>query len=531
MPIVEFFTSDPGLERLTGNTKINVIEQLAQAIRLAGGIGSVGMYGAVVNDRGLANIPQRLSGPEDIGTLYGGFKSYIGDGVDFGLSTGDYSDKGSLSGYNGNLAALAEGLDAPLITLTIPDLAIKDDTFGSGTDDDVLVSFDRPASVFGTFTLLAGFRISDGAGTPYVLATLEDITWIDTDVTSKTVRARQISGSAVPPVAINLVATLVDTPEDPTVVVDTVAVTVPTVIGLAEVILRYKKAFDESLSFAVGTIAELVVVDRTEAAVVDDLFIHAFDASEQGHFRLAVGSPPVGTSATDAQGSGTNGVGRTTLLRNYGAFCHQGWNRQFALDGANLNAEAGFPTVMPSAFSYAFNAALFRPEENPAQFTANLTNYKIIGVESISPLPARFAHEDAGITQPITEFANVGGLNASLVPSFHGAPLADGVLKFYTRRMLFFLLRNYLAIAAPSHKKLATLTNRTALLDAIDDFNEGLLEAERIGGFNPATGTYDASLQHFQVNIAVKELGNIDVLTLRVTFGADVETSRNLEAA
>lgn len=529
MPIVEFFTSDPGLERLTGNTKINVIEQLAQAIRLAGGIGSVGMYGSVLNDRGIPNIPQRLAGPEDIKTLFGGFKSYLGDGVDFG--SGNYDTKGSLSGYNGNLAAQIEGLDAPLITLTIPDFAIKDALFGGGSDDDVLVSFGRAGSTFGSFTLLAGFRISDGAGTPYVLATLEDVTWIDTDVSTKTVRARQISSSSVAPVVINTVTTLVDTPEDVLVVVDTVPSTLPIVIDLAEVILRYKKAFDESLSTAVGAIAELVVVDRTEAAVVDDLFIQASDASAQGHFRLAVGSPPIGTSATDAQGSGSNGVGRTTLLRTFGAFCHQGWNRQFASDSANLNAEAGFPTVMPSSFSYAFNAALFRPEENPAQFTANLTAYKIIGVEAISPLPARFAHEDAGITQPITEFANVGGLNASLVPSFHGAPLADGVLKFYTRRMLFFLLRNYLAIAAPSHKKLATLTNRTALLDAIDDFNEGLLEAERIGGFNPATGTYDPSLQHFQVNIAVKELGNIDVLTLRVTFGADVETSRNLEAA
>ena len=530
MPIVEFFTSDPGLERLIGNTKINVIEELALQVRLAGGIGSVGMYGAVVNDRGLANIPQRLAGPEDIKTLYGGFRSYLGDGVDFGAAA-NYNDKGVLSGYNGNLAAQIEGLDAPLITLTIPDMGIKDDVFGSGTDDDILVSFDRPASVFGTFTLLAGFRITDGAGTPYILATLEDITWIDTDVTSKTVRARQISASTVAPVAVNTVTTLLDTPEDATVVVDTVPATVPTVIGLAEVILRYKKAFDESLSTAIGAIAELVVCDRTESAVVDDLFIHASDASGQGHFRLATGSPPLGTSATDAQGSGTNGVGRTTLLRLYGQISHQGWNRQLVLDSANLNAEDGFQTLMPSAFSRVFNTALFRPEENGSSFTENLVNYKIVGVEPISPLPDRFAHEDAGITQPILEFANVGGLNASLVPSFHGDPLATGTDKFYTRRMLFFLLRNFLAVAAPFHKKLATLTNRTALTDGIDDFLEGLLEAQRIGGFNPTTGTYTSADQHFEVNISVRELGNIDVLTLRVTFGGDVETSRNLEAA
>lgn len=530
MPIVEFFTKDPGLERLIGNTKINVIEELALAIRLAGGIGSVGMYGAVVNDRGLANIPQRLSGPEDIKTLFGGFKSYLGDGVDFGAAA-NYNDKGVLSGYNGNLAAQLEGLDAPLITLQIPDFAIKDAVFGGGSDDDVLVSFDRPASVFGTFTLLAGFRISDGAGTPYILATLEDITWIDTDVTSKTVRVRQISASSVAPVAIDTVATLLDTPDDATVVVDTVPMTVPIVVDLAEVLLRYKKAYDESLSTAIGIIAELVVCDRTEAGVVDDLFIHASDASSQGHFRLAFGSPPIGTSATDAEGSGSDGVGRATLLRLFGQIVHQGWNRQLVLDAANLNAETGFQTLMASAFSKAFNTALFRPEENGSQFTENLVNYKIVGVEPISPLPDRFAHEDAGLVQPILEFANVGGLNASLVPSFHGDPLATGTDKFYTRRMLFFLLRNFLAVSAPFHKKLATLTNRTALLDAIDDFLEGLLEAQRIGGFNPTTGTYTASDQHFEVNISAKELGNIDVLTLRVVFGGDVETSRNLEAA
>jgi hypothetical protein len=532
MPIVEFFTSDPGSALLASNTKINIIEELAQALRLTGGLGSVGLYGDVVNDRGLANIPQRLAGPEDLKTLYGGFQGWMGAQGTLGAAA-NYNDRGSLSGYNGNLAAQVDGLDAPFITLTIPDMAIKDITFGP-TAVDLLVSFDRTAPT-GPYTLPAGFRISDGAGTPYILATLEEVTWLGTDDTDKTVRVRRVSAPAVAPVALNTVTTLLDTPADATVAVSTVAVTVPFDSDAADLIARYKKAFDESLSYATGTIAEVVVCDRTELAIVDDLFIHASDASAQGHFRLAVGSPPVGTSASVAQGSATDGVGRLTLLQTYGGYLHQGWNRQFSADSANLNAENGYQTIMPSAMSFAFNQAQFLPEENPTQASAeavaNLTAYKVVGVEPISPLPDRKAHEDAGIIQPVIEFANVGGLNASLVPTFHGAPLADGVLKWYTRRMAFYLYRNFLAIAAPYHKKLASLKNRTALLDSMDDFLEQLLENERIGGFNPTTGSWDPGTSQFTVQVAIQELGNMDVLTIRSVFGSDVETSRNLEAA
>lgn len=533
MPIVEFFTSDPGLQILASNTKINIIEQLAQAVRISAGRGSVGMYGAVVNDRGNVNNPIRLAGPEDLKSLYGGFKSWMGDGVTVGAAA-NYNDRGSLSGYEGNLAALLDGLDAPLITLTIPDFAVKDDVFDSGSDDDILVTFDRTGSTYGDYTLPAGTRISDGAGTPYILATLEDIFWAAADVGTKSVRVRQVSAPAVSAVAVNTVDVFIDSPDDTLVVVNTAAITVPHVStgSAADIEARYLKAFTTSLTFFNGTIGELVVCDRTLQLVVDALFEHAEIASGQGIFRLAIGSPPLGTSASDAQSATTpgDGVGRTTLKRTYGAYVHQGWTRQFSADAANLNAEQGYQVDMPAAFSYAFNAALFRPEENPAQFTKNLTSYKVTGVEAISPLPDRKAHEDAGITQPVIEYANVG-VNASLIPTFHASPLADGVIKFYTRRFAFFLYRALLAISQPYHKRLASPTNREALTDAIDDFLEQLLEAERIGGYNPTTSVWDGSSSMLTVNVAVKELGNIDVLTLRVVYGSDVETSRDLEAA
>lgn len=526
MPIVDFYTSAPGDEELASNTKINIVEELAQAVRLTAGRGSVGVFGGVINDRGAPNIPVRIA-PEDIKALYGGTKSWLGDAVDFGVQT-TYNDRGALSGYLGNLAAQVEGLDAPLLVMTVPDLSLYDLTIDATSPAAVqlLVSMNRTLGTYGTYTLPAGTRISNGAGTPYIVATLEDVTWVGTDVTAKTVRVRQVSDTTVAAVALNTITVFVDTPADSNVAVNTVATTVPDLMDAAELLKRYQLAFDRSLTYATGQIAELVCCDRTEQLVVDALFSHASAASAQGYFRLAAGSPPQGTSASVAQGSATDGVGRTTLLNTYGAYLHPGWTRQFPEDSDNLNAEQGYQHDIPSAVAFTFNASQFRPEENPANYTENLTNYRITGVEALSPAPDRKAHEDAGIIQPVLEFTNPGGLSATLQPSFHGAPLADAVTKFYTRRFAFYLYRNLLAVALPYHKALASPSNRQGLLDAMDDFLDQLLENERIAGFNQTTGKWDPNTRQFTVNVAVQEVGNIDVLTIRVVYGPDVEVSQ-----
>jgi hypothetical protein len=530
MPIVEFFTSFPGNERLASNTKVNIIEELAQAVKLTAGRGSVGIFGAVPNDRGAPNIPVRIV-PEDIKSLYGGFRSWMGDGVDFG-DQDNYNDRGSLSGYHGNLPAQVEALDAPLLVLTVPDLSLYDVTIDSlaPLPTALLVEVDRSggggAGVFGSYTLPAGSRIEDGAGTPYIVATLEEVTWIGTDVSAKTVRVRQVSDTTVAPVAINTVTDFIDLPEDVEVVVTTSVITPPFLMNVAEILKRYTLAMDQSITYATGQIAELVCCDRTDLLIVDDLFRHAEDASAEGYFRLACGSPPQGTSASVAQGSATDGVGRTTLKATYGAYNHPGWTRQFPDDSANLIAEQSFQHDIPSAVAFCFNAAQFRPEENPANFTANLTNYRITGVEALTPAPDRKAHEDAGIIQPVIEFANPGGLSARLQPTFNAAPLADAVTKFYTRRFAFFLYKNLLAVSLTYHKAVASVSNQEGLTDAIDEYLEQLLENERIGGYNPTTGSYDPNTKQFTVNVAVLEIGNIDVLTLRVVYGSDLEVSR-----
>jgi hypothetical protein len=456
MPLVDFYTSDPGLAELASNTKINIIEQLAQAVRITAGRGSVGIFGAVVNDRGAPNIPVRIV-PEDLKVLYGGFKSWMGDAVDHGAVAVNYNDRGSLSGYEGNLVAQVEGLDAPLLVLTVPDLSLYDVSIDSTSPlpQPMLAEFNRVDGTYGTYTLPAGTRLKPVTG-DYRIATLEPVTWVDDDDSTQSVRVRQVSDTTVTPVAMNTVTVFVDTPADTQVTCVTAEITAPLKVDVAELDKRYQLAFATSLTYATGQICELVACDRTESLIVDSLFTHASDASAEGYFRLAVGSPPLGTPASGVGGAEDNtgdGVGRPTLLNTYGGYLHQGWTRQFPDDSANLNVEQGYQHDIPSALSFAYNAALFRPEENPANWTENLTRYRITGVEALSPAPNRKAHEDAGIIQPILEYVNPGGLSSTLQPTFHGAPLADAVTKFYTRRFAFFLYRSILAVANPFHKK------------------------------------------------------------------------------
>jgi len=534
MPLVEFFTEDPGLEILVSHTKINLIEKLALGVRFAAGRGTVGYVAAVVDDRGAAAVPYQLSSPRDLETLFGGFRSWLGDAVPAGvegtLAGGTYEDRGAASGYLGNGYAMAKGLDAPIVVLQVPDLAIKDDSIGaSPAGEDVLITFTRATAAYGAYQLPAGTRISDGdLSTPYVLATLEAVSWGETETGDKTVRCRQASPASTTPVAVNLVDTFVDSPDDSNVTIATTATTVPDAIDAAELVARYEDALTHLLDNAPGRLVELVVTDRTESGVGDAVGDHCFDASSQGYFRLGMIAPPLGTTATDARAASGNGIARTTLQRSYVSYCHPGWSRQFRTDSDNLNAAANWVANMASHVAFAFLAAQRRPEENPARPHPILTSYKITGVE---PLPAgqpdRKAHEQAGITQPILDL-DFG--TQQPVATYHASPMADAVLKFATRRMAFWLYRQLVALAAPYHKAFASQSNRNGLLSAIDGFLERLKNDERIADYVPAQGDWDAVNSQFTVSVAIEEVGNLDVITLRPTFGPSAVADSDVAA-
>jgi hypothetical protein len=520
MPLVKFYTSDPGGDVLVANTQINIIEQLNQAFRYANGRGVVLMVGAVVNDRGVVDTPTVLTnGVSDLKRQYGGFKPWLGDEVALGALATGYDTKGSISGYNGNLYALTKGLDAPVVVLSVPDLAVKDATLATGVD--LRISMTRSTAANGAVTVPAGTRIR---ATSYMVATLEDVSWTAAETGAKTVRFRQVSPSSVTPVDISTITTFVGEAAggtattyagDVNITVNTVATTVPDPIDAAELLLRYTACFAAVTSHAAGVAVDVVCCDRTEATITDALAAHCESASLLGYFRTGAVAPPLATTAADAEGSTGVGVGRATLKDTYVTYQHPGHVIQFAEDANNLTGP-DYTATMPDTCTFAFLMANTRPEENPANPHRILENRKIVGIEALATAPGRAAHETAGICQPVIE-ASFG--SNGVAASYHAGVMANGTTKIATRRMAFFLYRNMLAISQGYHKRLASLANRQGFLSAIDSFLERLKAEGPIADFTEPVGTWDGETSQFTVSVTVTETGNMDVITLRPVFG------------
>jgi hypothetical protein len=211
------------------------------------------------------------------------------------------------------------------------------------------------------------------------------------------------------------------------------------------------------------------------------------------------------------------------LERLYTSYCHPGWQRQFQEDASNLSAEDNYAVTVPSHMAWAFLASQRKPEENPARPHAVLRSAKIIGLEALGAgQPDLEAHEQAGITQPILEQA-YGGVSQDA--TYHASPMATGggagATYFATRRMAFHLYRNYIALSLPYHKALATLKNRNGLLSSVDAFHERYIDQERIADAAPTQGDWQPTVRQFTITTAANEIGNMDVITWKVTFGPE----------
>lgn len=150
MPETIIYPSDPGSEALLAKgSVINIVRSGRRAPRFAVGQDVLGLVGAVVNDQGAPEVAVALgNGVADLLNAYGGFSPYLGDGAD--------------AGYNGNLLALAYGIDVPRMVLQPVDLAIKD--AGIATPGvDLEVSFTRASAANGEKAVLAGHRICNHA--------------------------------------------------------------------------------------------------------------------------------------------------------------------------------------------------------------------------------------------------------------------------------------------------------------------------------------------------------------------------------
>ena len=498
MPLVNFYLTDPGLEIRQATTQINIIEKLAKAARSARGRGSVVYVAAMVNDRGLSNDPQLVASMSEIEELWGGFAPWLGDGLAGGTEANGFDERGAAAGYNGNGYAMVYGLNAPIVSFCVPNM----ETRKSGVSVPIVLT---RAAGSGPYTVKAGTRIKVTAG-GYMVATLEDATWTEAAPNSaKSVRVRSVGGTEA---AIDTVDLFYDT-VDSTVTVTTSAVDVPDAMDAAEVAVRYLSALNTINSNAFGQISEFVVCDRTEDDINDDVADHAAASTAEGLFRIAFTGQAIGVTAANA----ITAVASLTS-DTYAVATHPGVQRQFRTDKDNLSSANGFTTTMPAHVVACFLAAQWRPEENPARHHKILEDYRIVGVEALAVKPDRATHEAAGIWQPVLEHV-FGGFG--MVASFHASPMADGTTKFATRRMAFFLYKNFLALSLPYHKALASRTNRDGLLGAIAAFLERLATDERIASYAEPTG--DWTSPEFTVSVAVEEVGNLDVMTFRPTFG------------
>jgi hypothetical protein len=507
MAEVRFYTSNPGLEVLLGEGPvINIVELLRRLPRTGRGPGVLGLFGAVVNDLGTPNTPLLLSSVEDLADRFGGFKGWLGDGLPPAeeSATAPYDDRGSISGYDGNLYGQAVGGSARTLVLTIPNLEIRD-----GSDVALEAIFGRTAPTE-TYTLPAGTRFKEAAG--YTLATLEDVTWIDDDTTDQSVRCRQVSPASVAPVALNTVDTFVDSvPSD--VDINTVVVTVPESVDAAEVLARYTAAFAASLVTSLGMSIAIAVTDRYDAAIADALGTHVTDARSRGFFRIGVCCPPIGTTVTQAQAIDNDGVGRPTLSALM-TYAHPADRRAQAIDADNLNPEDGYLATIGAAMPWAFRIAAEPPEANPARPHKVLVDMRRVGVEPLAVAPVPKEHWTTGIVEPTFDLdIDTGGLEATY---FSG--ILKDAFEIADRRMLDFIYNQSIRRLVSYHKGPARPTDEEKAVEGIVAFLDDLIDDERLRDYAIAS-LYDGDNQHLKITLGLQLLGNFNVITLEASGG------------
>lgn len=502
------YNQDPGTEVLVGNgSVINIVKEADVAAVPAFGVGVLGLVGTVVNDKGAPAVPIMLpNGADEIFATYGGFESWLGGG--------------EATGYNGNLAAYAFKLGVPRVVLQPVDMAIRDATLATGAL--ILVSLTRATATYGAFVLPAGTRIKKADGT-YIVATLEPVTWKATETGAKTVRVQAVSGT---PAAINTISVFVDAPLDTNVTVNTAATTVPAAMDATEIALRYLDAAKKLNTNPDGLSCTRVACDRTDAGCCEALATACSDHKAAGFFYKVFISPPIGTTPTNAQGSGTNGAQRAALVGTDNvAMVSPGWRRQFAaLDKANLVGPK-YMARFAGAIAAAAHATTIRPERNPAQGSEVIQKWGATELEQSLTFAQKVANYKAGIMTP--EFKKTRRLGS--VPGHRDGVLvrlSGGLpLKFADEALWDYLAQGLQMAVEPFQMELATIANRLDLVQNADDWLDTLQRPkdgseQRIAGRN-VTHVWDATNEMVTLIAVVQKLGNMDILTIRLRVTAD----------
>lgn len=569
MADITVYDSDPGLiELLARGAQFNVILEQAVAARLATGAGVLGLVGAVVNDRGAPNVPVVLSrGVDDIRSRYGGFKSWLGSEAD-GFAGNLYARALSLDAPT----VVLQPVDLAIKTATIAtgtDLLAKltrsvatngartvragsrlqaPALTGSGTaaDTGVVTSVEHELVVgraieFTTLTGGAGlslattyyvltaptddtFTVSLTPGgtavtigtsysavawesVAYVIATLEDVSWTEAETGTKSVRVRQVSGT---PATLVAVTGIVDAFSDVNITVATTETAVPDDVDATELALRYEEAFTRCLDNPAGQSINVIVTDRDEAGIADDLATHCVTASGRGFFRIGVIAPPNGTSSTLAEGDSGNGIGRSTLDQSRVVYTHPSIVRGWRLTDTET-------VTMPAAMVLAARIANTRPEQNPARPHPIVTGYRPVAVEALAdPWASGKDAFQAGVV--LTQFERDG--NGFLRSSWRDGIMANGA-KIADRRLEDYLVTLAISALAPYHKGPARPSDREAADLSLRGAYQSLVDAQRIAAFVTSLD-FDADNDHLTVHAAVDKTGNMDVITFSLALGGDV---------
>lgn len=334
------------VNRVTGTPTDAQIRELEQVIIVekdapssVAGLGqTVIVVGEVVNDHGAPEVPRRLQAKGELSTYYGGFKSWLGSLAD---------------GFDGNLYAKLYPVRFADLVVIVPDMEAGEVTFSGSPADNI--------------TIPAGTRVSDG--TTSIWATLEDLTFTATGYAmTGTVRVRHVSGTdTLAPGGITTIVDVTSPDLSGFTVSNTLAVTAADVD--TQYLAAIDAALDETTAAADGTI---IFSCHTSLAVIGKLLAHVADSSVAGRGRIAVVSPPVGTSQATAIGSGTVGVGAFRSDRMVYAFPSVQW----------LLPEYSTTEYVTTTFDAFFASVIASvpPQESPGQVTSYLS--AIVGGEA-----------------------------------------------------------------------------------------------------------------------------------------------------
>lgn len=470
-------STNPTQAEITELEQVLVVEQDSPAQVTEGGQAVI-VVGEAVNDRGAPGVPRRLQARGELDSYYGGFKSWLGAAAD---------------GFEGNLYA-------HLYPVRFPDLIIVTVDLDAG-------ECEFTGSCINATRLPAGFRVSDG--TTSIWATLEDVDFVaGSYLASHTVRIRHVSGANTQAVAG--IDTVLDTP--PTGL--TLTVTNAAEVTAVDLDDAYEDAIDAALDeTSVAADGTIIFACRHSLAVLTKLLAHVADASSGGRGRIAVVSPPIGTSQVAAVGSA--GVGAGAFRSDRMVYAWPGVKWLFAQYDAESYITTHFDAFVASVIAHT------NPEQSPGQATPYMA--VLMGTEDgITPTRTFYvAMKAAGIAA-----LNIDRKGNRVIYSAVTTSLTSGKEPIEQRRCSD-MLQDDVAYYLSSYKDVPlTDENKNGAKDAIDQYLEDRKATGRVYAYQTDVDSVNTpateALEIWYILMKVKRTPSAKYIVLQTQIGTGV---------